>query len=101
VPRDSESEEEIYWFEKLQKADSKSGWLGQKSITSSSSGVSSPTTVAGMTRIDTHEQKGKTSFFHSSKQKMTSEISSRVDSAAKRAKQGEMDIVSVRRGIDG
>jgi DNA ligase 4 len=53
-PGDSKSEEEIYWFEKLQKADSKSGCLVQKSITSSSSGVSSPTTVAGMTGIDTH-----------------------------------------------
>jgi hypothetical protein len=101
VPGDGESEEEIYWSEKLQKADLKSGCLVQKSITSSSSSVSSPTTVAGMTRIDTHEEKGKTSFFYSSKRKMTSEISSRVDSAAKRGKQGEMDRVSVRRGIDG
>ena len=55
VPGDSESEEEIYWFEKLQKADLKSGCLVQKSITSSSSDVSSPTAVAGMTGIDTHD----------------------------------------------
>jgi DNA ligase-4 len=96
VPGDSESEEEIYWIGKLQKADSKSGCLVQKSITSSSSGVSSPTTVTGMTGIDIHEEKGKTSSFHSSKRKMTSEISSRVDSAAKRAKQGEMGKMAVR-----
>ena len=53
VPGDSKSDEEIYWFEKLQKADSKSGCLVQKSVTSSSSSVSSLTTVAGMTGIDT------------------------------------------------
>ena len=89
--------------------DSKLGCLLQKSITSSSSDVSSPTAVAGMTGTDTHdclaeqsarEEKGKTSFFYSSKRKMTSEISPQVDSAAKRAKQGEMDRVAVRR-VDG
>ena len=55
VPGDSESEEEIYWFEKLQKTDSKSGCLVQKSITSSSSDVSSPTAIVGMTGADTHD----------------------------------------------
>jgi hypothetical protein len=86
VPRNSESEEEIHWFEKLQKADPKSGYLVQKSIASSSSDISSPTAVAGI--------------FYSSKRKMSSEISPRFDSAAKRVKQGEIGIVALHRGID-
>ena len=55
VPGDRESEEEIYWFEKLQIADSKSECLVQKSITSFSSDISSPTPVAVTTGIGRHD----------------------------------------------
>jgi hypothetical protein len=98
---DSESEEEIHWFEKLQKPYLKSDCLVEKSITSYSSDISNPAAVAGTTGIDTHdcsekrsarEEKGKTSVLHSSKRKLTSEVSLQCDSAVKRVKQGEMGI---------
>jgi DNA ligase 4 len=63
VPGDSESEEEIHWFEKLQKPDLKSDCLVEKSITSSSSDISNPAAVAGTTGI-----------FHSSKRKIVLEL---------------------------
>jgi DNA ligase 4 len=81
---DSESEEEIQWFDKLRKVDTKSNHLVQKSIISSSSDIPSPTAVA-------------VTFF-SSKRKMSSELSPQFDSAAKRVKQGEMGIAALRRG---
>jgi DNA ligase-4 len=40
VPGDSESEEEIHWFDKLQKVDPKSNHLVEESIISSSSDIS-------------------------------------------------------------
>jgi DNA ligase 4 len=55
VPGDSESEEEIHWFEKLRKPDLKSDCLVEKSITSSPSDISNPAAVAGTTGIDTHD----------------------------------------------
>ena len=55
VPRDSESEEEIHWFKKLQKPDLKSDCLVEKSITSSSSHASNPAAVARITGIDKHD----------------------------------------------
>jgi hypothetical protein len=95
VAGDNEREEEIDWFEKLQKTQPKSEHLGQKSIASSVSDFSYPTAPAG-TRVDAHNclgkqsaqaEKGKTSFFHSVKRKN----SPRFDPAAKRVKRGEME----------